>query len=540
MIDPRAIPFEIHFKGCLFEQTVEIAVASPKQYVLYKNIKFHNCSYRDARVLIRDITFKSQIEFYSDTSTNSRFPSLTIMDVKMVGDAKLSFSGYDISYCILNRINQNHGVTIGKGGVMISRTQLGELKLANAVSYLSVDSSIISKFDSENAVIFGLLINKSEIKSRFRITAYDTITKLKIQNSKCTSNFVIAYSSKLHRDHLKGSTLSVLDVSLVNIDCPRVFLDGIRVAMRLYIGNFPKQDSKITVRGCNLKELLFVQEFKGTFRCYNSIIKSISFNHSLNEGIISLSQNYTEDQTCRIKSSNSDWGKVDFTNLLFSNDSHIVSSKLTGITYQSCRWFDSLRSDSNTSHDRDLLRDTFRQLKIVAEKNGDRIQAVKFRRAEYVLEEKKSSFVAVLKKFLLSLPPWKQNSIKEAWVTLLDKSILFLNEISNDFGNDWLRPILLIFLVLNPISFFFYVIIFSQKLTYYGSFDLSLLVSECLNMKFIYFKLMNPTLSASAYMGDLVKIQPSFAISCLEFLHKTLLAFLLVQSVSAFRKYIRE
>lgn len=163
-------------------------------------------------------------------------------------------------------------------------------------------------------------------------------------------------------------------------------------------------------------------------------------------------------------------------------------------------------------------RDIYRQLKISAERNGDRIKAIEYKSAEL---KNYQDEIAHSKNW------WNRESIT-----------LWLSS-TNDMGLNWPKPLWQ--LVKITLLFFFpAVICLSDQLEItnirYINFEVicsSLLVY--LNHAFVFVELLNPTRLWSRTFETI----DSKWIYLWDGFHKVILAFYIFQIVSAFRKYIR-
>lgn len=161
-------------------------------------------------------------------------------------------------------------------------------------------------------------------------------------------------------------------------------------------------------------------------------------------------------------------------------------------------------------------RELYRQLKYALEKQGDKIQSLVFKKYE-------------MKAFKEEL------RLTKKWFSY-EKFILWVNQ-SNDYGQNWLKPALLAFVV----TFVFYLVLTASHS------DLLLLspaetmedVRQTMyvwwNNKKIFVQLLNPAQDMEKMFND--KHPIGFTTYFLSYTHKLILSYLIFQVISAFRKY---
>lgn len=146
------------------------------------------------------------------------------------------------------------------------------------------------------------------------------------------------------------------------------------------------------------------------------------------------------------------------------------------------------------------LREIFRQLKFAMEKQGDRVQALEFKKYEMVAfrKELKSS------KFFLH------------W----DRIIMFFNR-SNSYGQNWYKPV--VFTLLSNLIFYFFItnsLDINWKTNFSG-----------------YWRLLNP----AHYQDKIFDSVSNFncSASFWDLVQRIFVSYFIFQTVSAFRKYIK-
>ena len=170
--------------------------------------------------------------------------------------------------------------------------------------------------------------------------------------------------------------------------------------------------------------------------------------------------------------------------------------------------------------DYQIKKDLFRQLKFAMEKQGDQFNRMHFRKEE----------LNAYRNELL----YQKLSIKN----IGDKLILWLNR-SNDYGFNWLKPMLLIL----SSTFVFNILLsisINPKLTWIPSIEnVSYTFHYLLYNFYNYFSLLNPTHRIIDLFGIRDSSKPSFLFYLLDFLERLSISYLLFQMIVAFRKYTK-
>ncbi|WP_413998201.1 hypothetical protein ACMDB5_10485 [Flavobacterium sp. W1B] len=267
---------------------------------------------------------------------------------------------------------------------------------------------------------------------------------------------------------------------------------------------------------------------------YNS---NIVFNHcNFNNLIFDFFYNYSTLSIISAKSfgknsiitiAHSNLGKFHFFNVFFNTFEKIkiFNSVLTEIITANVKWFDDnkLNTDSTTSHHTfEQKKEIYRQLKYALDKQGNRISSLHFKALE-MRTYKQESFIKV---------KWYKRIFN------INRFVLWVGQ-TNDFGLNWLKPVLLSFLFL--LIFHFLIIVgISDELSY------SINLNYCsLNRTWVIYsenfsslpQLMNPTHILSRIYPKNANF--SFIVHFLDYFLKIILAFFIFQTVSAFRKYMK-
>jgi len=266
---------------------------------------------------------------------------------------------------------------------------------------------------------------------------------------------------------------------------------------------------------------------------YNS---NIVFNHcNFNELIFDFFYNYSTLSIISAKSfgenssltiAHSNLGKSHLFNAFLNtfNKINIYNSVLTELITANVKWFDDNKLNpeiSISNHTFEQRKEIYRQLKYALEKQGDRISSLRFKALE-MKTYKQESFIKV---------KWHKRIFN------IDRFVLWVGQ-TNDFGLNWLKPVLLAI----GFSLFFHFLIIvgvSDELTYTPNLSCQSVETTWNIYKenlSILPQLMNPTHLLSRIYPNNPNL--SFTVHLLDYLLKLIIAFFIFQTVSAFRKYV--
>lgn len=275
---------------------------------------------------------------------------------------------------------------------------------------------------------------------------------------------------------------------------------------------------EIEITGNNFNNSLFYR---------NCNYRFLNFTNFFNKALVSFQRNYSKNDFQsfnELKIQNSNLGNTEFYDFDFSIYPiiRIIDSRLDNIFVNGVEWFDprQLQVDESETDAKKILsqkREIYRQLKFAAEKQSDRITALEFKAKE-------------LETHRLTLGLGK---VKKA------DQLAILAGKTNDHGQDWIRPLLLIL----GISIIIFPILF-----YYADPEIGA-IPDLSNKGFHYFgkkvcehlavlpQLFNPTRRISDLFPEIEKF--SFGVYFFDGLHRIFLAFFIFQIVSAFRKFVK-
>lgn len=211
----------------------------------------------------------------------------------------------------------------------------------------------------------------------------------------------------------------------------------------------------------------------------------------------------------------------------------IVNNDLSGLQFVNVKWFDLRKLIPKLDEESSLIskirfrvkmlfvneedstgsaesvnhsREAFRQLRQAAEKQGDRARALNFQQYEMKLFNRE---LRLTKTFFNQ-----------------DRFIIWLSN-SNNYGQSWTKPVLLL-LVLTAVFW-----LFIAKLSYPSASFFELLSSR----NSTYVQMLNPVHAIDKILPGAVEIPD--LVWWLDYIHRLILAYLIFQTVSAFRKFVR-
>jgi len=570
----------LSFKNCTFNENVFISGnlgsgAAFTSCIIKKKITFRNVSakfFRSGQIGVRS----------SLTLDNSNIQILEIFDSQ-----------------------------IQRGIQIINNTQIDNLVIAGLKSKdnsaLKIfNSKVINQFDLDNFICKGWIdIRYSEISC---FTRFENIqaSYLVIQDTKFTKLYVYGglFSGSLTIEKSEFSDkLEFIGTSFNSYFglYDSIFKKEFSVKNEDIANSLSSHINHYFIQNCNFESgfhainskpdfhpeltLTFSNSLKG-----NVVFETINFNKVILQGHnngLSLTfdacrftsfhcNNVTNNQTLRLSNceslksdiesdfsiTNSNLGKMNLLgcNLSSFDSVNIKSSFIYEIQFANIIWF----KDHSLKETDDQNRETYRQLKLAAEKQGDTVTALNFRSKELFFYQKMLlngtspspwiRKVIILLNILFWVPQKIIFCISYFWnvfskvidpsKTLSDRIILFLGRLTNNFGTNWSRPIFLI-LMITFIFYFAITISLSPNISWaFDIYNIKQTVHELKAYLSLYFHLLNPThdlnriLSSSLFTNPIEKPIPS-SVYAFDIIHRIIYAFLLFQLVVAFRKFAK-
>jgi len=214
-------------------------------------------------------------------------------------------------------------------------------------------------------------------------------------------------------------------------------------------------------------------------------------------------------------------GKTNFTTFSFDgfHEIEIEDSNFSEIITANVRWFapEIILKKVKDYQGFGKCRDLFRQLKFAMLKQGDRVQALFFKRYE----------MQALRKQLLAEKGHKG-----------EKAMLWMNQ-SNNHGQNWEKPLFL-GLLFTSIMYIAFIISTAPELSNHISLswaNIMLTLKVIPKYSQIALKFLNPT---HTYESLGISIRDNKWGNLFDIVQRIIISYFIFQTISAFRKYIRE
>jgi hypothetical protein len=509
--------------------------------------------------------FNRGVEFNNITATGydadvKGFYSLELEECQIKASLLITISAFERGIRIRNCKQDEHQ----DNTLLISKCAVskGEIKIDNTTA------SILQLLNLEIYGI-GLGIYKSEIKEYIRIQSLETDGGLSVIKNEIEGDVHI-WGGKTsavtfnHNEFKQDVRIEAVDntgpftsfrddfAKYLQIDFDdsadkvkarhdSLYFNAVKFGIGLMVNGFDKVITELNIH-CSLdltgtlqfnscridKAIMYQDNHKANIvfnYCRFGVVNFEMFNNYGNVIFSSCKANKPEDSETEVPTefivSNSNLGKTQFQNFFFSSFDKvsIIDSLVSGIEFSGMHWFDEKVLDvgDSTSPWR-RQREVYRQLKQASEKQNDKFQALIFQSLE--------------------LKAYKQEIGSKGRLATNDGIILWLGQ-TNDFGLNWLKPMGLLVLT-STILYFPIVISASCKISWLPACnysDLKATLSEFWNYTYMWPQLYNPARTLKHAFHD--GAQLGVGVYFWDMVQRIVLAFFIVQIVSAFRKYFK-
>lgn len=569
----------------------------------------------------KNCTFNENVFISGNLGSGAAFHSCIIKK-------KITFRNVSAKFSRSGQIGVRSSLTFDHSEIKILEVYNSDIERGvQLVNDAQVDTFIINglKTTTNNA----LQINDSKILNHFDLTFFRSKGSIDIRTSEisCFARFEDIHGSGLTIQDTTFNRLLVLESSFTAGLCIErsTFAGKIEFLVTnfdsyfgLYDSTFNKEFSvknedktnSLTshinhyfIQNCNFESgfhainciksrppdltLNFSNSLKG-----NVIFEAINFNKVILQGhnnVLSLTfdtcrftsfqcNNVTNNQTLRLSNceslksdvesdfsiTNSNLGKMNLLGCDLSSFDliNIRTSFISEIQFANIKWF----NNNSLKQSDEQNKETYRQLKLAAEKQGDSVSALNFKSKELYFYQKmlnkiketpKNKDTKIFSK-ILSILTWLPNKvyifIKLFWTklsnmidpskTLSDRIVLFLGKFTNNYGTNWSRPLFLI-LIITLIFYFFISVSLSDQILW--SFDITNFnqtISEISAHPSLFFHLLNPAHDLNRILSSKFFAEPEissvhWSVYAFDILHRIIYAFLIYQLVVAFRKFAK-
>lgn len=458
----------------------------------------HHNHFSKAGYTFDGVTFKSKVDITADTIENMGIDFKNCLSdspirISSLVSPTLSFTGKT------TKINNDLRIWGGKIGSIVWNDGLFE----NEISIASV------------AIRKNLSIIGSEFQDKFTFRRKDSDSQ--VFNHNLPEEIWIQDSKFKNGIEFSGDCFSTDKLTVVFSEKSSGVIDF----REIYF-------SEVNLKGNNFNNSLFLRD---------CTYDTLSLSHFFNKSLLSFNNNNPDGKKgnpLELRIQNSNLGNTEFYDFDFTiyPAIRIIDSRLDNIFVNGVEWFepDQLQIDESENDPRKILsqrREIYRQLKLAAEKQSDRIISLKFKAKEIEIHNE-----------LLG----KENYFSKKWFKQIGDMVAIYLGASNNHGQNWVLPLGLVILITTVP---FYPLIFMA-----ADPEISLWCLECdfISLKTFREKFWNygsswPSLfNPARRLNDLfpkVEIENSFALGFWDGLHRIILAFFIFQIVSAFRKFVK-
>lgn len=308
---------------------------------------------------------------------------------------------------------------------------------------------------------------------------------------------------------------------------------------------------EVIFKGINFNNSLFLRDCS---------YDKLTFSHFFNKALVSLNNNKPEGKGNpeELLIENSNLGNTEFYDFDFSHypSVRVIDSRLDSIFIYGATWFidSQLNIDSETTNQTKILsqkREIYRQLKLAAEKQSDRITSLDFKAKEVETHknlirsersESENIFTQSVKPISLLIKKLKESSFYQnisSWFSYKSDLISINLGKTNDHGQNWIKPFLLVFFI--TLLAFYPLIVISGDSGISWKWDWSaegwsLFWCKMGQNDSVFWQLFNPTRRVrDMFPNQIIEASTHFW----DGLQRIFLAFFIFQIVSAFRKFVK-
>jgi hypothetical protein len=496
---PKAIQFsggwcnELNITDCNFPSGLLFNNAEGKETVI-NWLEINNCKFNS------EIRFeKAQIHTMCDINFN-RFTSggISFNNSEISSGLRLTFNigTYNNIYLRENEFKKQIFIYGGE----YNRINIEDCKLKEKIDLLI------------NDIKEEVLLKNNTFEERFHIDCKDQSNNS--ISSKSPNEIWIQNNKFLNGFYYNFEFLKVANITLIFSEKSSGVIDlenGCFEEIDIVGNNF---NNSTFFRDCKFVNLRLINFFNRALLSFNNNNPQIEHKNSPIEFLIQ----------------NSNLGNTEFYDFDFSiyPTTRIIDSRLDNIFFNGVEWFepDQLQVDESENDQKKILsqkREIYRQLKLAAEKQSDRITALEFKAREVETHNR----LLGKEKFLS----------RKWWSQVGDRAAISVGT-TNNHGQNWIKPLLLILGITTVFFPLLFVladpgISFRPNWTAQGG---NFFLSKVCEHGAAWPQLFNPTRRVSDLFEEIA--QP-FWFYFLDGFHRIVLAFFIFQIVSAFRKFVK-
>lgn len=434
------------------------------------------------------------------------------------------------NHCKFGLVNISENKNIGS--LYVSQSNLNELFIVKNESASSIN--LIEKSNIKN-----IIIKQNHIEHILTINDIEN-NQIIIEENHVNKSFSIdGIKSSLRIDLKNNITTNYCSIEINNTNS--ILFSGGSNSSGLTVKKGDHHTQPCTIKmecndntkglfsfvGLSIKSFQLVGTIRNTEINLDSLyISSLELRGVNNYGQISINDIHPYIDYSKIIFFKSDLGNLTLFNCDLDGFNSILidSVHLTELKAIQTKWFNpgKLNNEDNLTIRRTILnREIYRQLKLAMTAQADTIQALEFKNlemAEYMKELKTKP-----------IRNWKECS---------DVILMFLNR-SNSYGINWIKPALLAVL--------YTAICYLAMSSVFYSNNLEIINPECgkitnfiiytWSYKTRFFQLLDPTFKVSEVFGASSNL--TFSLYAWATLLKIGVAYLIFQTIAAFRKYLK-
>ena len=350
---------------------------------------------------------------------------------------------------------------------------------------------------------------------------HSLIKKLTIINEGYLIRKINILSSEIEEIVLEGTGFEYIEISNVSdmktlsieIGCRDFFISNINIDNEMRINKIGircdkhLKFSKITISDLSVIELNVTGSNENRILIEKISVDRLHFNTFINSSYLTLTNIKINTS---FRTLNSYLGKAEFFNVSFNEK---LQMSFLGSSIGEIILINSIFPTHNDSYNEmnyAQKRELFKQLKFVSGKNGDKLNELIFIKEEFEVHRK-------------SLNNWSD---------FKDKSILYLNKYSSDYGQNWIRGAAIVMTLTGPISFGLY----CQSL----GFDFGSNFITFFDLLSYYPEFLNPLHKADFIKDEITKaynVNVSGWYLLCDNLSRIVNGYFIYQTIQAFRKF---
>ncbi len=552
------------FQNCDFKSPVSIEDCnSSKEIDRMSALENYTLAFSDCKIsslFVGVSKFENGISIQGSEFEKSQVGKISFQEVEIN-------SSLSIRHCHLNSSFDFFGGVVKSMGIHFTSVQIDNSerispKVCSNIYFEGKDSIFKEFLNISGTKYDSIVFNSGTFKDEVTIQDNSISGFLSFLGAEFESEVNVSFD-KTNMDTFHVKEVHVLDTKFKN----GLQFTGNGITYEKIQVNFSEKSSgvidfrntffkEVTLKGNNFNNSLFFRDCS---------YDKLTLTHLFNKSLISFNNNNPELSDGVPKElliQNSNLGNTEFYDFDFSiyPSIRVIDSRLDNIFVNGIEWFESglLNVDENEKDEKKILsqkREIFRQIKLAAEKQSDRVTALEFKSREihthklYIKSKRGdngnyffSKPITFCKKLIQAgLEKWNLPKHYIRTIGYLkyqsDRISINLGE-TNDHGQNWIKPLLWIFAITTA-TYPFLFILADPEINFWPEFSVSgwnLFWSKVSEHAAVCPQLFNPTRRVSDLFE---KIENPFRFYSLDGIHRIFLAFFIFQVVSAFRKFVK-